>query len=83
MKFSVEVSCYFTIINYNFTEKLLRNSKTSAAELTHFYEKLLFSHSQFLQLFPVYLPCYPIMMSHPWTATFLSENYLCKWHGRL
>jgi len=53
MKFSVEVSCYFTIINYNFTEQLLRNSKNSAAELTHFYEKLLFYSSQFLQPFPV------------------------------
>jgi len=74
MKLRIEVSCYFTIINYNFTEQLLRNSKKSAAELTQFYEKLLFFHSQFLQPFPVYIPRYPIMMSDLSIVTLLSDN---------
>jgi hypothetical protein len=36
LKFSVAVSCYLTITNYNFAEQLLRNSKKNAAELPQF-----------------------------------------------
>lgn len=78
MKFSVEVFGYFTVIKYNFTEQLLRNSKKNAAELNHFDKKLLFPHSQFLQRFPFNIPLYQTMMSDLSTVMFLSENDLCN-----
>jgi hypothetical protein len=48
MKFIVAVSCYFTITNYSFTEKLLINAKNAinAAEFPYFYKRLFFSRSQ-------------------------------------